>query len=129
MRYLCIDYGAKRVGIAVSDAVGTIAFPRATLPNNDHLISHIAALVADEHIEALVIGDTHSYGGVRNPVSRAADAFAEALSRETGMPVERSWELWSTMEAGRFAPKGHEHDDAAAAAFILQRFLDMKKSM
>jgi RNase H-fold protein (predicted Holliday junction resolvase) len=47
--------------------------------------------------------------------------------QQSGLPIERSWEVWSSIEAGRFAGKGHEHDDASAAAFILQRFLDMRK--
>ena len=128
MKYLCIDYGSKRLGLAVSDAVGTIAFPRTTLQNNDQLMEEIQKVIQEETVESIVIGDTKSHGGATNPVSDEADAFAETIQKQTGLPVERSWEAWSSIEAGKFAPKGHEHNDAAAAAFILQRFLDMRKS-
>ncbi len=127
MKYLCIDYGSKRVGIAVSDADGTIAFPRTTLQNDAELVKTIAALIADEHAESIVIGDTLSHGGIANSVSDKADTFADELAQTTGLPVERGSELWSTMEVSKLATKGHEHDDASAAAFILQRFLDMRK--
>ncbi len=126
MKYLGIDYGAKRVGIAVSDADGSIAFPRATIANDDGLIAAMRKAILEEKVGHIVIGDTKSHGGAPNPVSKEADSFAESLKAQTGLPVERSWELWSTMEAGKLAGKGREHDDAAAAAFILQRFLDMK---
>jgi len=128
MKYLCIDYGSKRVGYAVSDAAGTIAFPRATLQNDDRLMEFIRNIIRDENIGSIVLGDTKSHGGAANPVSEQADAFAESLKKQTGLPVERSWEAWSSIEVGKFAPKGREHDDAAAAAFILQRFLDMRKN-
>jgi putative pre-16S rRNA nuclease len=128
MRYLGIDYGAKRVGIAVSDAAGAIAFPRTTISNDDSLAAHLQDVIQEEKIDAIVMGDTKSHGGAENSVSKAANAFAESLKAQTGLEVIRSWELWSTMEVGKLATKGHEHDDAAAAAFILQRYLDMQKN-
>lgn len=129
MKYVCIDYGAKRVGISVSDAAGSIAFPRETLPNDARLKAALSELIEREKIESVVVGDTLSHGGARNDVSAAAQAFSDELAQKSGLPVERAWEVWSSIEAGRFAPKGKEHDDAAAAAFILQRFLDMRKSV
>jgi putative Holliday junction resolvase len=126
MKYLGIDYGAKRVGIAVSDEGGKIAFPRTTVPNDAELMAHIRKVIQEEQAGAIVMGDTKSHGGAANSVSAQADAFAAELSAQTGLTVERSWELWSTMEVSKLEVKGHEHDDAAAAAFILQRFLDMR---
>jgi putative Holliday junction resolvase len=128
MKYLGIDYGGKRVGVAISDAVGMIAFPRTTIVNNGSLISELMAIIESEHVESIVMGDTKTHGGAANPISVEADAFADMLADETGLSVDRSWELWSSMEVSKLATKGHEHDDAAAAAFILQRYLDMKGS-
>ncbi len=125
MRYLGIDYGAKRVGIAVSDAGGNIAFPRATLPNDKTLLRQLVDIAHKEKIEAIVIGDTRSHGGAENPVTIEADTFAESLKKEMALPVERVWEAWSSVEASRYAPEGKGHDDAAAAAVILQRYLDI----
>ena len=126
-KYIGIDFGIKRVGIAVSDAMACIAFPRVVLVNDEMLVSRIAEIAQAEKAEAIVVGDTNSHSGAKNPVSAQADAFVEKVATATGLPVERSWEVWSTMEVSKLATKGHEHDDASAAAFILQRFLDMKK--
>ena len=125
MKYLGIDFGTKRIGIAVSDEVGTIAFPRKTLPNDDQLIPQLKKLIDEEKISHIVVGDTRSHGGGENPVSAQADTFIESLEQATALRVERAFEAWSSIEASRYAPKGKEHDDAAAAAIILQRFLDM----
>lgn len=126
MKYLGIDYGAKRVGVAVSDAAGTIAFPRATLPNDAQLFSQLEELVKNEKITRIVVGDTRSHGGKENPVTAEAEAFVTALEKALATPVVRVWEMWSSIEASRYAPEGKEHNDASAAAIILQRFLDTR---
>ena len=128
MKYLGIDYGAKRVGVAVSDAAGTIAFPRATLSNDRQLFSQLEELVKNEKITCIVVGDTRSHGGKDNPVTAEAEAFVVALQKTLPVPIERVWEMWSSIEASRYAPEGKEHNDASAAAIILQRFLDMRQT-
>lgn len=125
MRYLGIDYGEKRVGIAVSDDGGTIAFPRTTLMNDAMLLEQIVSLIETEKIGMLVVGDTRAFSGLANPVTRETEAFIERLRDETNLPVEGAWEAGSSIEASRYAPEGAPHDDAAAAAIILQRYLDM----
>lgn len=123
-KYLGIDYGAKRVGLAVSDTEGTIAFPREMIPNDGQLLPHIVRLAEEEKIGAIVMGDTRAAGGRENPITAESDRFAQELREHTRLPVERAFEIWSSIEAGRLAG-GEGHDDAAAAAIILQRFLDM----
>ena len=126
MKYLGIDYGAKRIGIAVSDENGAIAFPRTTLENGDDIVDRIMRLVKEEKVGTIIVGDTRSFSGRENPVTGESDAFAERLKRAASIPVERAWEAGSSIEASRYAPEGQEHDDASAAAVILQRFLDMR---
>lgn len=126
MKYLGIDYGARRVGIAVSDPDGVIAFPRIVAANDARLHVMLEELIAKEGIEHIVIGDTRTASGIANPVTQEADAFAERLARKSGVQLSRVSEAWSSVEVSRLAPPGSEHDDAAAAAFILQRFLDMR---
>lgn len=126
MKYLGIDFGSKRVGIAISDVEGKIAFPRATLQNDGKLLPQIAEVVKNEKITTIVVGDTRSHSGKDNPVTAEAEAFVAALQVATTVPVERVWEMWSSIEASRYAPEGKGHDDASAAAIILQRFLDTK---
>src|SRR3989338_6227032 len=126
MKYLALDYGTKRVGVAVSDAEGKIAFPRSSLANNTDLVSHVCKLVAGEHIGRIIVGDTLSHSGARNPVSDASDVFVKMLKDRCPVAIERAHEAWSSIEASRYAPEGEGHNDAAAAAVILQRYLDIK---
>ena len=126
MKYLGIDFGTKRVGTAISDAAGTIAFPRTVFPNDGKLFSALKKMIEDEKVEAIVVGDTRSHGGGDNPVTAEAETFVSKLEAETKLPIERVWEIWSSIEASRYAEKGNEHNDASAAAIILQRFLDTR---
>lgn len=123
MRYLGIDYGAKRIGIATSDADGGFAFPKETVPNDATAIDRIYKLTVDNAIDEIVIGDARSSGGAENPITQEVESFARTLAAHIKKPVHTSWEAWSSVEAARFAPKG-EHNDSAAAAIILQRYLD-----
>lgn len=125
MKHLGIDFGSKRVGLAVSDADGRIAFPRGVLPNGEDTLADIADIVAKERIARIVVGDARAFSGAENAVTPEADAFCAALAVRVSVPVERAREAWSSFEAARFAPKGREHDDAAAAAILLQRYLDI----
>ena len=124
VKYLGIDYGAKRIGIALSDERGSFAFPRETIPNDVSAIDRILALVRTEEVAVVVMGDTQALNGVDNPITEKAEYFAQALSTHLAQPIVRVREGWSSVEAGRYAPKGKQHDDASAAAIILQRHLD-----
>ncbi len=128
MKYLGIDYGAKSVGLAISDDGGTISFPRAVVPNDEKLLQFVARLILEEKVGQVVVGDTRTVSGAVNPITERADAFINELAKTTAVPIERVWEAWSSIEASRYAPKGEEHNDAAAAAFILQRYLDTRPS-
>lgn len=128
MRYLGIDYGARRLGLALSDERGEFAFPKETIPNDATSVDRIAQIIQREKAEGIVIGDTRALSGAENPITEESDAFARMLEKNTGISVVRSWEAWSSVEASRFAPKGKEHDDASAAAIILQRYLDTRQA-
>ncbi|MBI5645212.1 Holliday junction resolvase RuvX [Candidatus Kaiserbacteria bacterium] len=126
MRYLGIDYGSKRVGIALSNSEGTIAFPRETIAFDANLITNLARTTKKEKVDAIVVGDTRTFSGYENPITKEAKSFATQLQVATALPVHLVWESGSSIEAGRYAPEGAGHDDAVAAAIILQRFIDMK---
>ena len=125
MKFLGIDYGAKRIGLAVSNDAGTIAFPRETVANMKGIIATIQKIIRDEHIGFVVVGDTKSYGGIPNPVTLQVRGFVDDLKAVLDVPIASSWEAGSTMEANRYDPSG-AHNDSAAAAVILQRYLDIK---
>ena len=125
MKFLGIDYGGKRIGLAVSNEDGTIAFPRSTIANMRGVIDTIKALVREEKIDFIVVGDTKSYGGVPNPITTQVKNFVHDLKEALDVPIASSWEAGSSIEANRYAPDDR-HDDSAAAAVILQRYLDIK---
>lgn len=126
MKFLGIDYGAKRIGIAVSDESATFAFPKDVIPNDASTFEKILFLIEEERIREIVIGDALAEGGGHNQITAEADAFADTLGKQVTIPIHRSREAWSSQEAARFAPPGETHNDSAAAAIILQRFLDAR---
>jgi putative Holliday junction resolvase len=125
MKVLGIDYGSKRVGLALSDESGAFAFPLETVPQKDAL-ARIKALIAERGIGEMAMGDTRSYGDAENPVTAEAEAFAQMLRSETELSLTLVFEAGSSMESTRYT-EGKGHDDASAAAIILQRHLDARR--
>jgi len=123
MKYLGIDYGSKRVGLATSDEGGSFAFPRETIQFDPNALGEIKDLVQELRIEAIVIGIPETASGVMNTVEDDIRIFAEKLEVETGLPVFFQNEQFTSIEASRYAP-GEKKDDAVSAALILQRYLD-----
>lgn len=128
MRYIGIDYGSKKVGIALSDEAGTMGFPHGVLPNTSELVSEIAKLVAEKEVGAAVVGESRNFSGEDNPVAARAREFAERLTARTGLPVHFEPETYSTQEARRYPDgtrmPGSPDVDASAAALILTSFLE-----
>jgi putative Holliday junction resolvase len=127
MRYLGIDYGTKKIGVAISDENAGFAFPRGIIENDEKMIDTLTQLVEAEHIDEIVIGDTLSYNGEENSITKQADKFAFDVQALLKLPLHRVREAWSSQEAARYAPPGQKHNDSSAAAIILQRFLDVQK--
>ncbi|HVS79371.1 MAG TPA: Holliday junction resolvase RuvX [Candidatus Paceibacterota bacterium] len=122
MRYLGIDFGSKRVGIAVSDEEGTMAFPKAVLENTSDLAAAVKKICEENGVEKIILGESKNYRGEYNPIMEKGFVFKEELARETGLPVELEPEFLTSAQAER----GSSPDmlDAGAAALILQSFLD-----
>ncbi len=123
MRYLGIDYGARSIGLALSDARGSFAFPLEVIPNDSHALENIAHVIEEKKAEAIVMGDTRADSGVANTLTAQCEKFAAQLGSRTKLPVSFAREAWSSFEAARYAPDEKKRDEAAAA-IILQRFLD-----
>jgi putative Holliday junction resolvase len=131
MRYLGIDYGSKRVGLALSDEAGTMGFPHAVLPNSGLLIDQIKELIERKEVEVVVIGKSEDFSGNDNPIAAKAKAFAALLEQWTSVTVAWEPEMLSSQEARR-DPEGvwkhhkGESIDASAAALILTSYLSHK---
>lgn len=119
-----MDYGIKRIGLAISSE--DIAFPRIVVENDATLLPTLDEIIKKERIAEIVVGDTRAFGGGENSVSKDLKVFIGRLKEETGLPVHLIWEAGSSVEASRFAPRGRPKDDSAAAAIILQRYLDIR---
>lgn len=127
MKYLGIDYGEKRVGIAVSDEDGIMAFPLDVLSNDKRLVTRIREICKREKAEAIVIGESKDLAGKDNAIMPGARSLVSALKKEVGLPVSWESELFTSAEAERIQGK-HGMLDASAAAIILKSYLDKKVS-
>lgn len=122
MKYLGIDYGTKKIGIAVSDDGGEFAFPKAIVSASD-AISEIVQFCDKEKIEAIVIGKSVASNGEDNDIVPATERFKEKLAAVIQLPFFFQQESFSSVEAHRYQTTAGNRDDSAAA-IILQRFLD-----
>jgi putative Holliday junction resolvase len=126
--YLAIDYGAKRIGIAVSHS-GTLATPHSVVRNEGDVVSTLAHLAAEVGAETIVLGIPRRAHGVAH--ERKFRDLAEALRQRTCKEVVLWDEASSTIEAaerlrsaGRGRREAQRSIDMHAAAVILQSYLD-----
>jgi putative Holliday junction resolvase len=132
MKFLAIDYGQKRTGIALSDPGGVLAFPRATIimRGKDAFFAELLTLAEAEAAEAFVIGLPLRENGEDSETTRQTRNMAARLKRRTPLPVYFMPEALSSHDAQtrlRMAGKNNEtiRDalDKAAATAILESFL------
>jgi putative Holliday junction resolvase len=134
MRFLAIDYGTKRTGLAICDGQETIASPFDVLRGGKDLIERIERIVAAQNIEALVLGLPVNMDGSNGPQAKLTLAFAERLKRRLKIPIHLQDERLSSFAAeqklealGLRKAKRRERLDALAAAEILQGFLEARR--
>ena len=120
--FLGFDYGLKRVGVATGNTVLGRAQPLRTLQaEGDRRFALIAELVQQWQPDALVVGVPLHPDGAPHENTQRAQRFARQLQGRTGLPVHLVDERYSTVQA---QSEGARDLDAAAAAVILQQFLD-----
>jgi methionine--tRNA ligase beta chain len=123
MKYLGIDYGEKRVGIAISDNDGKVAFPKIVLENDVKLLKKIGDIITDELCVAIVIGESKDYKGEDNKINPAIISFKRSLATVIKLPIYLEPEFMSSMQVEKNFGKT-DMLDASAAAIILQTFMD-----
>ena len=137
-RILAVDVGARRVGLAISDASATLARPLETIAVAsdaeavDRVANRITALAReDDGLAAIVVGLPVRLDGSASDESSRVRAFIGALSRRTTLPIDVEDERLTSREAERRLAvserdwrKRKQKLDAAAAAIILQDYLD-----
>ena len=142
-KYLGIDYGLKRVGIAVSDPGLSISFARDHLINDNELLNALMKLVKEEEILKIIVGLPVSISGEENEQTRVTKEFAENLSsilRENGLTAQLEFmdERLTSKIAGAeiisAVPRKSKRRnkgliDESSARIILQNFLDRERNM
>ncbi|MDQ2932788.1 MAG: RuvX/YqgF family protein [bacterium] len=125
MRILGIDFGSKRIGIAISDESRKFALPVKVLANNDSSLDSIIEIAQQNGTTEMVMGESRNYKQEPNPIFEAANEFKKQLEAR-GFTVYFELEFMTSVNAERFQGK-NEHSDASAAALILQSYLDRAK--
>src|SRR3989344_5597311 len=145
MRYLGIDYGEKRIGIALSDEKGKMAFAYGVIANHgaEKVSAEIKKICAENSVGKIILGKSLNYKGEANPIMAKIEPFKTALEKETGLPVSYQNETLTSAEARRpisgprkrppvlnkrkspeKEKKARMKIDASAAALILRSYLD-----
>lgn len=122
MRFLGIDYGTKRVGIALTNEDGTMAFPHTTYANDDALLARALELCKEKNVGGVVIGKSHGLDDTPNRLQKDIDTFVAKLRSELSVPIKFQPEQLSTQAAVRIQGRNRE-TDASAAALILESYL------
>ena len=132
MRILALDYGRRRIGIALSDPLGIMAHGQQTLQrvNIRTDINALKDLIQLQEVSRIVVGNPLHMTGLESELSREARAFASRLAAEAGVPFLMWDERLSSRQAGRYlaesgrskGPRGAV--DRMAAELILNSYLE-----
>lgn len=136
MRILGLDMGTRRIGVALSDALGLTAQPLTVLvrttPSED--LAAVEALVTHHHVDAVVVGLPLTLRGQRGPQAQRVTAFAETLHRRLNVPIHLVDERLTTVEGTRVLQElgvtrrtRRQTIDRVAAQLILQQFLESQR--
>lgn len=130
MRLLGIDFGRKRIGLAVAESGNKIAFPRVTISKSTDavLFSNLKKMCELEKIEKIIVGKPLLLDGREDEHTKAAITFGKRVQTELHIPVDFVDERLTTVEAEHAlriagAPVKREKMDPLAAQRILERFL------
>lgn len=123
MRFLGIDYGKKRVGIALSSEDNRFAFPKKVLANDAKLLPWIKSFCKENKVGGIVLGESKDFKGKHNLIMKGVLRLKEKLAKQLKIPIYFEPEFMTSQEASRISGES-DTLDAQAAAIILQSYLD-----
>ena len=141
MRIMGLDYGAKTMGVAVSDALQITAHGIEIIRRDRgnklrRTLARIEELILEYEVERIVLGVPRNMDGTDGERTQRSEELKEMLERRTGLPVILWDERLTTVaaekamiEAGIRRAQEKEHVDRVAAALILQGYLDYCRNM
>ena len=121
MKYLGVDYGSKRVGLAVSDFSESFAMPLKVISDFaslEDLLDEVERICKDEDIDEIVVGESKDFSQKDNKIMKEIKLFAKKLKEKL--------KILTSQEAKRLQGKNEMHD-ASAAALILKSYLETNK--
>lgn len=134
MRCLALDYGQKRIGVAISDLSNTIATTHSIIINNKNLLENINKIVLAEKITHIVIGLPLHMNGEKGDKALMAEALGDSIKSSINVEIIYEDERLTTVSAQRILIAGDvrrekrkDKIDALAATFFLQKYLDKQK--
>lgn len=131
---MAIDFGERRIGLALSDELGMIASGAGTIPNDDKSISHVAGHVAERGVVRIIVGLPLTLKGEQGDSARLVHVFVAALEKSVSVPVELVDERFTSsmatqairdMGVGKKKRRDKGKVDEIAAVILLQGYLDM----
>lgn len=137
MKILGVDYGTKRIGLAISDENEIIAVPKETIKNDKNTIEYIVNILEQENINTIILGESLNQKGEKNILMKDIEEFISILLEKVDIDILKEKEFFTSFEAHGREGKERFNDrkikkektdnlDAKAAAIILQRYLDRK---
>jgi putative Holliday junction resolvase len=133
MRVLAIDYGSKRMGLALSDEMKMIAQPFQYLPSQpfDQFITGLKEIIRAREVELILVGMPRNLDGGYGPAALRVQEFVAVLKQAVAVPVKTWDERLTSAQANRFLIQANvrrarrkEKVDQTAAAILLQSYLD-----
>lgn len=127
MKYLGVDYGLRKVGLALGDSDSRVAVPLAVIAGGDDLVERLAALAILESVDAFVVGLPVPTTQTQNPAQwERTKAFAALLAETSSLPVHTIDEAFTSYEARRLQKEygADVPEDALAAMMVTQEYLD-----
>ncbi|MED5579709.1 MAG: Holliday junction resolvase RuvX [Nitrospinota bacterium] len=133
-RVLGIDYGDRRVGVAISDELQLTAQPLALInrQNDTDLISEIKEITVAHDVEKIIVGFPVSLDGTYSSQTKKTQKFISRMRKSSDLLIEKWEERLSTLEAGKILTgvsknKKKESIDIISAQLILQGYLDKNR--
>ena len=134
-RLLAIDYGRRRIGLAISDELRLTAQPLETLERTNRRkdLSRLREVVRKWKVAGIVVGHPLRMDGTAGEMAREAEQFAKRLQKELCVRVElsderlSSWEAEQTVEEPKHRRSKKREMDSIAAAVILRDYLERKR--
>ncbi len=118
-----IDFGTKRVGVAVSDSENKFAIPHSVVGNTKSLMDDLNTVMCENDVEVVILGESKDFKGNDNIVMKKIRAFKEEVENNLHKRVIFEPEFLTSHQAESIQGK-HDLLDASAAALILQSYLD-----